>query len=134
MSGVLGPATDQPPVTGKGSISGRRRQGSAPAADPQGPCASRPSDLHQSRVRTVLISRRVQPSATGREVGLTDPSAHALGWTPVAQRGSHVHLTHSDRPGRVTVPVHAGETLKPKTLAAILDQAGLTMDDLREQL
>src|SRR5664280_1138783 len=37
----------------------------------------------------------------------------ALDWTPVAQRGSHVHLTHPDRPGRVTVPVHAGETLKP---------------------
>ena len=58
----------------------------------------------------------------------------ALDWTPVAQRGSHVHLTHPDRPGRVTVPVHAGETLKPKTLAAILDQAGLTLDDLRAEL
>jgi predicted RNA binding protein YcfA (HicA-like mRNA interferase family) len=36
--------------------------------------------------------------------------------------------------GRVTVPVHAWETLKPKTLAAILGQAGLTLDDLRQQL
>lgn len=55
-----------------------------------------------------------------------------LGWSPVAQRGSHVQLTNPDRSGRVTVPVHAGETLKPKTLAAILNQAGLTVDDLRD--
>ncbi len=57
-----------------------------------------------------------------------------LGWSPTAQRGSHMQLTHPDKPGRVTVPVHAGETLKPKTLAAILDQAGLTLDDLRDAL
>lgn len=58
----------------------------------------------------------------------------SLGWTPVTQRGSHVQLTHPDRAGRVTVPVHAGETLKPKTLAAILDQAGLSVDELRDAL
>jgi len=57
-----------------------------------------------------------------------------LGWTQVAQRGSHVQLRHPERAGRVTVPVHAGETLKPKTLAAILDQAGLTADELRDAL
>ena len=39
-------------------------------------------------------------------------------------------LVHPSRPGvTVTVPVHAGENLKPKTLSAILDQAGLTVDE-----
>jgi len=52
---------------------------------------------------------------------------------PVAQRGSHVQLTHSDCRGG-TVPVHAGKTLKPKTLTAIPDQAGPTFDKLREAL
>jgi len=32
------------------------------------------------------------------------------------------------------VPAHAGETLKPKTLAAILEQAGVTVDELRDTL
>ncbi len=32
----------------------------------------------------------------------------------------------------MTVPVHAGKTLKSKTLTAIPDQAGLTFDKLRE--
>jgi predicted RNA binding protein YcfA (HicA-like mRNA interferase family) len=29
------------------------------------------------------------------------------------------------------VPVHSGETLKPKTLLSILDQAGVTVDEFR---
>jgi predicted RNA binding protein YcfA (HicA-like mRNA interferase family) len=37
---------------------------------------------------------------------------------------------HADRPGRVTIPVHAGVTLKPKTLLSILDQAGVSVDEL----
>ena len=52
-----------------------------------------------------------------------------LGWSPVAQRGSHMQLTHPQRAGRVTVPVHAGETL-----AAILDQLGISIDELRDAL
>jgi hypothetical protein len=44
--------------------------------------------------------------------------------------GSHVILHHADRPGRVTIPVHAGVTLKPKTLLSILDQAGVSVDEL----
>jgi predicted RNA binding protein YcfA (HicA-like mRNA interferase family) len=53
------------------------------------------------------------------------------GWQVERQRGSHVLLRHPERPaGRVVVPVHAGRILKPKTLASILDQAELTVDDL----
>jgi len=34
----------------------------------------------------------------------------------------------------VTVPVHAGAILKPKTLLSILDQAGITVEELRDLL
>jgi predicted RNA binding protein YcfA (HicA-like mRNA interferase family) len=50
------------------------------------------------------------------------------------QAGSHVHLKHANRPGRVTVPVHAGEILKPKTVATILDQAGIELDEFMKVL
>ncbi|BCV20952.1 hypothetical protein hamaS1_10210 [Moorella sp. Hama-1] len=47
--------------------------------------------------------------------------------------GSHYQLY---RPGKglVTVPVHAKETLPPKTLKSILRQAGLTVEELIELL
>ncbi len=46
------------------------------------------------------------------------------GWYSVAQRGSHLHLEHLDKPGKVTVPMHRG-TIPPGTLNSILKQAGL---------
>jgi predicted RNA binding protein YcfA (HicA-like mRNA interferase family) len=43
-----------------------------------------------------------------------------------------VILHHGDvRGGRVTVPVHAGTILKPKTLQSILDQAGIDVEAFR---
>ncbi len=55
------------------------------------------------------------------------------GWYVDHQRGSHVYLKHPDHPGRrVTVAIHAGETIKPKTLQAILKQAGLSLDEFLE--
>jgi predicted RNA binding protein YcfA (HicA-like mRNA interferase family) len=69
---------------------------------------------------------------------ITGPDAvralHRAGWRVVRRRGSHVILRHDGQPGRAVVPVHAGATLKPKTLISILDQAGLTGDDLRDLL
>jgi predicted RNA binding protein YcfA (HicA-like mRNA interferase family) len=56
------------------------------------------------------------------------------GWQDLRQRGSHLHLTHPIKPGRVTVPWHSGVTLAPKTLQAILTQAGITADELRRLL
>ena len=53
----------------------------------------------------------------------------AAGWQQVRRRGSHVILHHASRPGRVTVPVHAGVILKPKTLLSILEQAGLSVEE-----
>jgi predicted RNA binding protein YcfA (HicA-like mRNA interferase family) len=44
-------------------------------------------------------------------------------------RGSHIFLKHSD--GRTTtVPVHAGETLGPGLLRAILRDSELSVDQL----
>jgi predicted RNA binding protein YcfA (HicA-like mRNA interferase family) len=44
--------------------------------------------------------------------------------------GSHAILHHESRPGRVVVPVHSGRILKPKTLLSILDQAGISIEQL----
>ena len=57
------------------------------------------------------------------------------GWQEFRQTGSHCHLTHPEKPGRiVTVAVHAGQTVPVGTLKAILDQAGLTANELRDLL
>jgi predicted RNA binding protein YcfA (HicA-like mRNA interferase family) len=45
-------------------------------------------------------------------------------------RGSHHVLTHGGPPSRmVSVPVHGNKELPIGTLSAILDQAGLTVDE-----
>ena len=53
------------------------------------------------------------------------------------QEGSHVYL-HRWMGGRwsqrVTVPFHAGKTLKPKTLQHILEQAGMSVEELIKHL
>jgi predicted RNA binding protein YcfA (HicA-like mRNA interferase family) len=49
-------------------------------------------------------------------------------------RGSHHYLRHPDKPGvLVSVPVH-NRDLKRGTLRAILREAGLTSDELRDLL
>lgn len=84
-----------------------------------------------SRIGSQQMSRRL-PRPTGADVIRALGQA---GWYRDSQRGSHAYLRHPDRPGRrVTVPVHAGETIKPKTLLSILDQAGLTAAQFRELL
>ena len=83
-------------------------------------CAPLPRDRYGAR------DMPRAPRVTGRDI------VRALGrcgWVVVVQRGSHAQLKHPDRGGRVTVPLHAGETLGPKLLRAILHQAGLTMDE-----
>jgi predicted RNA binding protein YcfA (HicA-like mRNA interferase family) len=56
------------------------------------------------------------------------------GWEELRRRGSHAVLVHPTKPGIVVVPIHAGKTLKPGTLASILEDAGLTVDELRRLL
>ena len=45
------------------------------------------------------------------------------GWIIVAQRGSHVQLKHTGKPGRVTVP-HPRRDLPIGTVRSIYRQAG----------
>ena len=71
------------------------------------------------------------PRITGREL------VRALGkqgWVVVVQKRSHAQLKHPSRGGRVTVPLHAGETIGPGLLRAILSQAGVTVEELRAVL
>jgi predicted RNA binding protein YcfA (HicA-like mRNA interferase family) len=71
------------------------------------------------------------PRITGRELV---SALGKLGWRVAAQRGSHAQLQHPGQVGRVTVPVHAGETIGPGLLRSILSQAGVTADELRRVL
>ena len=71
------------------------------------------------------------PRVTGREVMR---ALGKLGWVVVVQKGSHAQLKHPSHGGRVTVPLHAGETFGPGLLRSILNQAGITVDEFRAVL
>jgi predicted RNA binding protein YcfA (HicA-like mRNA interferase family) len=49
----------------------------------------------------------------------------ADGWQVKRVTGSHRHFQHPGKPGLVTVAGKTSATLKPKTEASILKQAGL---------
>lgn len=70
------------------------------------------------------------PRVTGKKVILALKSA---GFIVVRVTGSHHHL-HKPGSRLVTVPVHSGETLSPMLLKSILEQAGLTIDELIDLL
>jgi len=57
-----------------------------------------------------------------------------VGWVEAHQEGSHIQLRHPEKAGRVTVAYHRGDILNPKTLSSALEQAGLTVEKLRELL
>jgi predicted RNA binding protein YcfA (HicA-like mRNA interferase family) len=71
------------------------------------------------------------PRITGAEV---IRAFRRAGWYLDYQRGSHVYLKHPNQKIRVTVAIHAGETIKPKTLQSILKQAELTVSEFQELL
>jgi predicted RNA binding protein YcfA (HicA-like mRNA interferase family) len=74
------------------------------------------------------------PRVTGKD---TIRALKRLGFMAFDQTGSHVYLHRrdGDRYGpRVTIPFHAGRTLKPKTLLAVLSAAGVSIEDFREAL
>lgn len=56
------------------------------------------------------------------------------GWEPVKSKGGHLQLAHPERGAKVTIPAHGTRILLPKTLKSILEQTGLTEDELREML
>jgi predicted RNA binding protein YcfA (HicA-like mRNA interferase family) len=56
------------------------------------------------------------------------------GWESARQSGSHLLLKHPVKSRYVIVPRQSGVTIKAKTLATILKQAGLTVDELSKLL
>jgi predicted RNA binding protein YcfA (HicA-like mRNA interferase family) len=74
------------------------------------------------------------PRATGKEAMR---ALRRLGFTVFDQTGSHVYLHRSNGDffgPRVTIPVHAGQILKPKTLQRILAAAKVSVESFREAL
>ncbi|TDW96187.1 type II toxin-antitoxin system HicA family toxin [Dinghuibacter silviterrae] len=47
------------------------------------------------------------------------------GWIIKDQKGSHVHMIHPSKPGKITIPKHGKSDLAPGTLKAIWKHAGL---------
>ena len=65
------------------------------------------------------------PRITGKEA---ERALLRAGWYFHHSKGSHFYYKHLDFRGRrVTIPMHVGETLAPKTLENILEQAGLSV-------
>ncbi len=65
-------------------------------------------------------------AVTGKQVGKV---AKDIGFAYDRTTGSHeVYYRQADN-RRIVIPVHAGKTIKPKTLAAIVRDMGLTMEE-----
>lgn len=66
------------------------------------------------------------PAVTGKQASRV---AERAGFRLDRQKGSHkVYLRDSDKK-RVVIPDHVGKILKPKTLAGIIQDMGLAVDD-----
>ncbi|MBI4233783.1 MAG: type II toxin-antitoxin system HicA family toxin [Chloroflexi bacterium] len=71
------------------------------------------------------------PVVTARDVVRV---ATEVGFVFHRQKGSHaVYYRERDR-ARLVLPMHAGKTIKPKTLAGILEDMGLTPQEFRNLL
>jgi predicted RNA binding protein YcfA (HicA-like mRNA interferase family) len=71
------------------------------------------------------------PRITGKKVvkGLKK-----AGFIHIRTRGSHFYLYHKQKDIIVTVPVHSGKTLAPKTLKLILKHTRLSLKEFQEYL
>ena len=68
------------------------------------------------------------PFVTGDQV---ERVAQEAGYLFDRKTGSHVVYFRDSDKRRIVIPIHAGKILKPKTLAAIVRDMGLTMDEFR---
>ncbi len=60
---------------------------------------------------------------------------HRDGWYKRRQVGSHLVMCNDAKPGRrVVVPIHSGKIIRPGLLSNILEDAGLTPDELERLL
>lgn len=71
------------------------------------------------------------PMTTGKQIVSTLKRA---GFEVIHIRGSHHYLRKPEGSKLVTVSVHAGEIIPPKTLQSIIEQAEFTMDELIDLL
>ncbi|MCX6699464.1 MAG: type II toxin-antitoxin system HicA family toxin [Methanomicrobiales archaeon] len=71
------------------------------------------------------------PRITGKKV---IQALNRDGFKEVGSRGSHHYLYHEQRDIIVTVAVHTGKTLAPKTLKSILIQAGISVEEFQALL
>ena len=60
--------------------------------------------------------------------------ATKLGFVFDHQKGSHAVYYREKDNARVVIPIHAGKDLRPKTLAGILDDMGVTPEEFRRLL
>ncbi|MDB5070368.1 MAG: putative periplasmic or secreted lipoprotein [Candidatus Eremiobacteraeota bacterium] len=79
----------------------------------------------------VIFSPLRQPRITAGQILAV---LRRSGFHEVRHSGSHIRLRSANGSRAVTVPYHSGQILKPKTLEAILDEAGMTVDQLRDLL
>ena len=66
------------------------------------------------------------PRVTGDKV---QKALLRAGFSHVHTKGSHYFLYHEEKNCLVTVPVHSGAILAPKTLKSILSQAQISVED-----
>ena len=71
------------------------------------------------------------PRVTGKEAVKEMKRA---GFVEIKRRGSHCYLYREDSDRLVTVPVHGGKILAPKTLKSILKQADINAEEFKELL
>jgi len=71
------------------------------------------------------------PVVTAKEVVRV---ATRVGFVLDRQKGSHAVYYRERDKARIVVPIHAGKTLKPKTLTDIIEDMGLTVDEFRSHL
>jgi predicted RNA binding protein YcfA (HicA-like mRNA interferase family) len=60
--------------------------------------------------------------------------ARKLGFEKDRQKGSHAVYYRQADGARVVIPVHKGKAIKPKTLAAIISDLGLTHTEFEQML
>lgn len=71
------------------------------------------------------------PSVTGKQAKRI---AEKAGFRLDRQTGSHAVLYRNADKRRVVIPQHAGKILKPKTLAAIIEDLGLSVEEFTRLL
>ena len=71
------------------------------------------------------------PRVTGNKVV---KALKRAGFLEIRTRGSHHYLYHEQKDRLVTVVVHAGKVLALKTLKSILNQADISVEELKELL